>query len=293
MTAEEREARAAKAIELRLAGHSRSQIARALGFKTGGNTLSRWLKGIPAPEWTKRPNAKDDFREKAVAMRLEGRSYREIREVVGVSKSTLSMWLRDVPLTEEHRLALEQRGLDAVQKRADTRKALRVATQRRIKGQAQSQVQALAESELFVAGLVAYWAEGAKDKPWNRREQVAFMNSDPALILIFLRWLELLGVRRERLRFRLSIHESADVEGATRFWSRVVGVREDAFHRATLKRHNPKTVRKNTGDGYRGCLVVSVRRSTNLYRQIEGWFNGLAQSAAQGVLALEPTNLAM
>jgi len=39
----------------------------------------------------------------------------------------------------------------------------------------------------------------------------------------------------------------------------------------TLKRHNPKTVRKNVGDSYRGCLRINVRRSSGLYRRIEGW----------------------
>jgi len=38
-----------------------------------------------------------------------------------------------------------------------------------------------------------------------------------------------------------------------------------------LKRHNPKTVRKNTGQDYKGCLRIDVRRSGWLYRKIDGW----------------------
>ena len=41
-----------------------------------------------------------------------------------------------------------------------------------------------------------------------------------------------------------------------------------------LKRHNPKTVRKNVGEGYHGCLRIDVRRSGDLYRRIEGWAAG-------------------
>ena len=37
------------------------------------------------------------------------------------------------------------------------------------------------------------------------------------------------------------------------------------------QRHNPKTVRKNVGEDYRGRLRIDVRRSSGLYRQIEGW----------------------
>ncbi len=106
-------ARREQAVQLRLAGLSRSQIADAMGLRSGGQALSRWLRGVPPPEWTRRPRAKDDLRAQAVAMRKEGRSYREIRDVVGVSKSTLSLWLRDVPLTEEQQQALTRRGPEA------------------------------------------------------------------------------------------------------------------------------------------------------------------------------------
>ena len=102
-------ARREQAVQLRLAGLSRSQIADAMGLRSGGQALSRWLGGVPPAEWTRRPRAKDDLRALATAMRKEGRSYREIRDVVGVSKSTLSLWLRDVPLTDEQREALALR----------------------------------------------------------------------------------------------------------------------------------------------------------------------------------------
>lgn len=63
---------------------------------------TKWLRGIPPPAWTKRARAKDHLREQAVALRIEGKSYREINEVIGVSKSSLSLWLREVPLTPDH-----------------------------------------------------------------------------------------------------------------------------------------------------------------------------------------------
>lgn len=45
--------------------------------------------------------------------------------------------------------------------------------------------------------------------------------------------------------------------------------------RATLKKHNPKTVRKNVGESYHGCLVVRVLQCAELYWRIEGWWSGL------------------
>src|SRR5919202_201698 len=111
-------ARSEQAVQLRLAGLSRSQIADAMGLRSGGQALTRWLRDVPPPEWTRRPRAKDDLRATAVAMRAEGRSYREIRDVVGVSKGTLSLWLRDIPLTEEQQRALALRSPAGASRRA-------------------------------------------------------------------------------------------------------------------------------------------------------------------------------
>lgn len=266
-------------MQLRLAGLSRSQIAEALGLAGGGEPLSTWLKDVPPPAWTRRPRAKDDLRETAVAMRKEGRSYREIQDVVGVSKSTLSLWLRDVPLTEEQQRALAMRGPAATHKNSQAARAN--ATRRRsvVQTTAKAQITHLSESELFVAGVVAYWAEGAKNKPWRSGTRVRFMNSDPRLVRLFLSWLCLIGVSSDRIAFRLQIHESADVEQALRFWAESLGTTRAAFLNTTLKRHNPKTVRSNVGDTYHGCLCVEVRRSADLNLQIDGWCEGLAAAA--------------
>ena len=247
-----------------------------MGLKSGGGVLSRWLKGVPPPEWTKRPRAKDDLREQAIALRKDGRSYREIREELGVSKGSLSLWLRDVVLTDEQQNNLIEggraRSAATNRARSSARRAAAIAA-------AAEQIPAIAESELFVAGVVAYWCEGAKTKPWRPGDGVDFINSDPDVIVLFLRWLELVGVARDRLSFRVSIHESADVTGATQYWADLVGVDPSTFLSVNLKRHNPRTVRHNVDDGYHGCLVIRVRRSSELYRKIAGWWEGIVKGA--------------
>jgi hypothetical protein len=87
---------------------------------------------------------------------------------------------------------------------------------------------------------------------------------------------------------RVHIHESADVAAAQRFWLDATGADPAQFRRPTLKRHNPTTVRKNTGEGYHGCLRIEVRRSTGLYRRIEGW---AAAAMAVGISGSESGSL--
>jgi hypothetical protein len=265
-----------QAIALRREGLSRRQIRDRL-FVDNNDILNRLLEGEPAPEWTKRPNAKDDVREKARELRLQGMTYDQIQVELGCSKSSISLWVRDLPkpeprYTDEERRARMNAGLAHLraaqdQERQETKRAAR------------EEIGRLSDREVFIAGAALYWAEGAKDKPYRRCEVLQFINSDPDVIKVYLRWLELLGVPRERMRFRVSIHESADASEAERFWADLAEVDASVFQRATLKKHNPRTTRKNTTDAYRGCLVIYVTQSADLYRRMEGAWYGIVLGA--------------
>lgn len=74
-------------------------------------------------------------------------------------------------------------------------------------------------------------------------------------------------------------HESADASKAERFWAALAGVGPSVFQPATLKRHNPKTVRKNVGEAYGGRLVIHVTKSADLYRRMEGAWYGIVLGA--------------
>ncbi|GGZ71555.1 helix-turn-helix domain-containing protein [Streptomyces bluensis] len=261
-----------QAVTLRRAGLSRRQIRDRLHVDNN-DILNRLLEGEPPPEWTKRPNAKDDLRARARELRLQGWTYDQIQVELGCSKSSISLWVRDLP-RPERRDPSEQAKL-AARKRWEHELAVRDEKREQTKAIAQQEIGSLTERELFLLGVGLYWAEGAKDKEYSRREFVLFVNSDPGMIKVFLAWLDLLQVERERLRFRVMIHESADVGGAEQYWAALVGTDTSRFGKTTLKKHNPKTVRKNVGDQYRGCLVISVVQSADLYRRIEGWWNGI------------------
>ncbi|GGZ99222.1 hypothetical protein ACFOOM_31385 [Streptomyces echinoruber] len=261
-----------KAVALRRAGYSLRQIRDALQVHNK-DVLQRLVEGEPAPAWTKRPNAKDDLRQRARELRLQGCTYDQIEAELGCSRSSVSLWVRDLPKPEPRYTPEEQRALmHAGLARA---RAAQAEERERIKQKAEAEIANLTDRELLLTGTALYWAEGQKSKPYQRREGVVFVNSDPGVILVFLAWLKLLGVDRERLRFRVMIHESADVAAAERYWADLVGVDVSALQRTTLKKHNPKTVRKNIGEAYYGCLDVRVLQGAELYCRIEGWWNGI------------------
>ncbi|MFJ9819849.1 hypothetical protein ACIRU3_32210 [Streptomyces sp. NPDC101151] len=266
-----------RAVALRREGYSLRQIRDELKI-FNNDILNRLVKGEPAPEWTKRPRAKDDLREKARELRRQGWTYDQIEAALGCSRSSVSLWVRDLPRPERRRSPEEAAAI--ARKGWEERLRVRDEARRRTKEEAEQAIGDLSARELFLVGVGLYWAEGSKDKPYDRRENVAFVNSDPGMIKVYLAWLDLLQVERERARHHVMIHENADVEGAERYWADLVGADTSTFNRTTLKRHNPKTVRKNIGETYRGCLVIKVLKGADLYRRIEGWWCGIVGAAA-------------
>ncbi|WP_411075499.1 hypothetical protein [Streptomyces sp. cmx-4-7] len=261
-----------QAIALRREGLSRRQIRDRLQVDNN-DILNRLLEGEPPPEWAKRPNAKDDLRARARELRLEGRTYDQIQVELGCSKSSISLWVRDLPKPERKRTpeeasAIARRGWEATLRR---REGEREATKRT----AADEIGTLSERELFLLGVGLYWAEGSKDKPYDRRERVVFVNSDPGMIRVFTAWLDLLGVEPERRRYCVMVHETADAAEAERYWGDLVGAAPSAFNKTTVKRHNPRTNRKNMDVGYHGCLVIQILGSVDLYRRIEGAWCGI------------------
>jgi len=260
-----------QAIALRRAGKSRRQIKEILGI--GSNTtMNELLAGEPPPEWTRRPRAKDDLHVKARRLREQGYDYNRIAAELGVSKGTVSAWVHDLPWPD--RLSYEEcrkRAAEGVRRYWEAERPAREAEREAARAAAAAEIGTLTQRELLIAGAVAYWCEGAKSKPHRQQERVYFINGDPKLITFFLRFLDASGIDRAQVRYRIYIHETANVAQAERFWLEVTGADPAQFRNPTLKRHNPKTARSNTGEDYHGCLRIDVQQAAELYRRIEGW----------------------
>ncbi|WP_411976810.1 hypothetical protein [Streptomyces sp. ICN988] len=266
-----------RAVALRREGLSRRQIRDRLHVDNN-DILNRLLEGEPPPEWTKRPNAKDDVRDRARELRLQGWTYDQIQVELGCSKSSISLWVRDLPKPERRKRTREE--ASAIAKRGwEATLRLRDEERLRTKQAATQEIAQMTDRELFLVGVGLYWAEGSKSKPYRRQERVTFVNSDPDMITLFLAWLRLLRVEPGRLKFAVHIHETADVAGAEQFWTDHVGIERTALLKTTLKKHNPSTNRKNTDETYYGCLRVNVRGGADLYRRIEGWWSGMVVEA--------------
>jgi Homeodomain-like domain-containing protein len=158
-------------------------------------------------------------RRQARQLRRSGLPLAEIATRLGVSKSSVSLWVRDVEFDALPRPPRgRRRDPNALQRR-------RQAEIDRLREEGWTRIGRLSEREFLVAGVAMYAGEGSK-----RDGSVLFANSDPRMIAFFCLWLRhFFQVDESRLRLRLYLHQGLDLAAAKAFWSALTGIPESQF----------------------------------------------------------------
>ncbi len=226
-------------------------------------------------------------KEIAIRLRREGKTYREIMAEVPIAKSTLSEWLRSVQLAKSQQQRITQKRLLAAQRGADIRKRNRLLEIANYTEAGMKDIGNITPRELWLIGVVLYWAEGSKQRESDISTGIVFGNSDPGMIRTFLHWLGHMGVPNSDTHFELYVHDTRRTEALTfaRWWAKQIGVSPLRINHIYFKRGNIKTNRKNIGDLYHGLLRIKVRSSTALNRQVNGWAQGVVASLGDRLTA--------
>lgn len=206
---------------------------------------------------------KEHARLKAIQLRKRGWSYPKIQKVINVSRSTLSLWLRDVKLTQQQIERLTDNSRSVLYREAKIRQKRRIKLTKQIIKGAKDEYRILGKNTLFIAGLMLYWAEGAKTL-----ERVKFSNSDPAMISFMMRWFrDFCQIPERRFRIGLHIHELHCRKDIEKFWSKIVKVPLNQFHKTYVK---PTALKHRKKPLYNGTCNISVS-DRNLFRKMLGW----------------------
>jgi hypothetical protein len=168
---------------------------------------------------------------KALEMRRNGASYSMIKEQVGVSKSTLSLWLRDMPLPEERIRELRDFNETRIERTRETKRRKKEVRLEGVREVAKKKIGELNERELFLAGLFLYWGEGAKTKD----SSVILSNTDPSMLIFFIQWLQILGVSKDRLKIRINVYSDMNIQKELNYWSDVLKIPLSQFRKPYVK----------------------------------------------------------
>lgn len=228
--------------------------------------------------------AKIAEREQAIVLRKAGFCYAEIQAQVPVSKATLSLWLRNIPLSPQQAAVLAARRPRGCTRAGETNRARRILEVGRLTDSARQEADEYFHKghSLWLVGTALYWAEGTKPKQWSRGQRVQFMNMDPAMLLTFRNWLiRCCGVFPQDIIYSLYIHPSGDLVAAQSFWLKTLDIPFEAL-RVYFKQPNSSPRRHNTGRNYHGTIRVSVRRSTDLNHRIRAWIEVVGDRCGVG-----------
>lgn len=187
--------------------------------------------------------------EQAAARRLRAEAWtlQEIADELGVAKSSVSLWVRDVTFDASSRRSASTgrrpRGSDHPLRR---RKLAEIAA---CDAWGRDQVGALSDRDLLIAGAALYAGEGSK-----REGMVSLANTDATIIRLFCRWLRtFFEVDESRLRVFLYLHADLDVDAARRHWAAVADIPESQFSKPYRAVADPA---RSTAKHVHGCATV-------------------------------------
>lgn len=270
-----------QATELRRQGFSYSQIGRRLN--THKSVIARWVATVPFDGFNDEARAEQlgavrnpHLYNRALELRQAGWSYKMIETEIGVARSTLSGWLRNVTVVE-YDPRVQQRVLKNQQLAAQRNRERAEVSQQQIQAETAIEMRdllhgGLSNRELFLMGLMLYWAEGGKT-----HHHISLSNSDPLVVKIFVLWLEqCLGVQRNQLRANVHAYPDVDVDNTEAYWADVIGINRNQFYKIQIDYRANKTVEKcgKLPHGTVHVTVLGVGRA-NLHRRIMGWIAGL------------------
>lgn len=121
------------------------------------------------------------------------------------------------------------------------------------------------ENDLRITGIMLYWGEGTKSG-----NSVVFSNSDPQMIMLFLKFLRAIcQISETRLRILLHMYNDQNENSLKKFWSKATNIPITQFSKTFYHHHTSGTYKKVSQYG-----TVSLRYSDkSLLETINKWIS--------------------
>ncbi len=212
-----------------------------------------------------------EVKTKALNLRKQGFSLKEVAEELKIAKSTTSVWLSAVVLNKKAQTRLKQRSILGQYKSQLIAKAKRERVLNELNEKAIKELKHVRFDEhlyRFFCSLL-YWCEGTK----INRTSLKFTNSDPAMIAAFLQLLrKSFDLNESKFRALVHIHEYHNDEKQKTFWSKITKIPLAQFNRSYRKPNTGKRIRKN----YQGCVSI-VYYDAKIAKELKALYNTLGK----------------
>lgn len=170
-------------------------------------------------------------KEKAIQLRLSGKSYKNIRRELGIPISTLAGWFKGASWSKDIR---DRLSAEVSWSNPKALKLLAHANRQRwnLKREeyriaAAKEFNKLKKDPLFLAGIMLYWGEGEKQQ---KSSIVRLSNSEPEMIRTFNLFLtRILGLSTDKIYAWLLLYPDLIDPVQKKFWSTATGLTAEQF----------------------------------------------------------------
>jgi transcriptional regulator with XRE-family HTH domain len=207
-------------------------------------------------------------RDKARELRSQGWSVREIEQHLGVARSSVSTWVRDIELGPDELRRLAERTrlgpIVAAERKATAARAMRRGYQQK------GRLLARANDPSYAAGCMLYWAEGEK-----ARNYAAISNSDVELLRLFASFLRRhFAVEDEKMRIQCFLFaDHLDRQRCIeQYWLDHLDLPPSSLRKSTLNVYSKYSQKKRTNKlPYGTCklVVCNTRVVQTIYGSIQ------------------------
>lgn len=205
--------------------------------------------------------SKENDKKLALELRKKGYSYSAIKSKIKVSKSTLSLWLREFPLSKKEIDLLRGKNPKRIELFRNTMRLKREREEDEVFEKVKLEIGDFSERETLIAGLFLYWGEGTKAAPCT----VAVTNTDPDVLRFFVRWLKLLGVSVSSLKVVLHLYRDMNVINEIHFWSDYLKIPIPQFRKPYIKKTRLYDINYRSGFKHGTCSVLYLKKDLYLY----------------------------
>lgn len=210
-------------------------------------------------------------RQKVISLRLQGKTYSEIRRETGISKSTLSDWLGKFPLTKEQLFLLQGNRKKnkelSIEKTINTKRVKREIRLCSLYKEERLHWIQLSKRELELAGIFLYWGEGKK----HIKGPLSVCNTDPKIVKFALYWFKsILGIPEDKIRVSLHLYSDMSISKEMQFWSQELKLPLTQFTKPYIKESKRSELdQKGFGHGTCGLTVSDIRLKERIMMAIE------------------------
>lgn len=196
-----------------------------------------------------------ELKETAIILRQSGQSIKTIHHNLGIPLSTLSGWLKDIEISDEHRDKLRQNKEDAWkrahQKAADWHRTQKALRNLKAKQTAQDTLNHLEITDETLDLALAILLFGSNP----RKDSTPISSSNPKTLRFILTvFHHNYGIDLSTLRYDLSLRSDQDRDTLKEYWAKALAISPDQFKSINIDK---RTAGKPTKDDYKGVCIIS------------------------------------